>query len=359
MPEDQPSKGFWRYIQDHRTRTILVVGVLLIVPSAVWAYKQWTAPPPKIEENLLLKRPEKPKLEASPLTGLLIDPALAQRPIVSVVIENHPLARPQSGLSEAGVVYEALAEGGITRFQAFFLENRPKEMGPVRSLRPYFVSWGLEFNAPIAHVGGSADALDMVQPLNVKDINQFYNAGTFYRSRDRQAPHNVYTTSDLMDALLQKNGFFNPANFKATPRVRAETPSKSPLRPNISIDYSYSDFRVDYQYDSATNTYLRFLAGQPHIDRNTGQQIRVKNVVVQYMRTSYGRSRAGEQLVIMGTPGSGKAVVFRDGEAYEGTWSKAAHTDRTSLKDAAGKEIELNRGNTWYSIVPVGKTVSY
>ena len=116
---------------------------------------------------------------------------------------------------------------------------------------------------------------------------------------------------------------------------------------------------MQYKYEAASDSYLRFLAGAPHIDRNDNSQIRVKNVVVEYMTTNYGTTRIGEQTVIMGTIGSGKALVFIDGGVIEGTWQKASREARTKILDSTGAEIQLNAGNTWYSIVPVGKSVTY
>jgi hypothetical protein len=301
-----------------------------------------------------------PATKASPLTGVQVDPALADRPITAVVIENHPDARPQSGLAQAGVVYEALAEGGITRFEAFYLENRPPTLGPVRSLRTYFVDWGLEFNSPVAHAGGNADALDLVSPLGMKDINGLLGGPDryFYRTTDRFAPHNLYTSSDLLDKALTAYGFNKPANFTPSPR-KADQPSTTPAHPTIHIDYSYTGYQVDYKYDPSTNDYARFMADVAHVDRNTGSQIHVKNIVVEYMPTSYGVTRIDEQTVIMGTVGTGRAIVLRDGGAVEGTWKKTSHSARTVLLDASGKDIPLDAGNTWYSIVPVGNNVSY
>ncbi len=302
-----------------------------------------------------------PLTKPSPLTGVEVAPDLADRPITAVVIENHPDARPQSGLSEAGVVYEALAEGGITRFLAFFLENRPTQIGPVRSLRTYFVDWGLEFNAPVAHVGGNYDALTLVGPLDAKTLNEFTYGSSFYRASDRFAPHNAYTSSDLLDQLQRRIGYYRPSDFTPSPRKPDAPPAAgaAPSHPTIDIDYSYNGYQVEYRYDPAANDYARFLAGAPHIDRNTNQQIHVKNVVVEYMPTSYGLTAIGEQTVIMGTPGSGKAIVFRDGGAVEGTWSKADHRTRTKLLDAAGNDIPLDAGNTWYSIVPNDRAITY
>jgi hypothetical protein len=192
----------------------------------------------------------------------------------------------------------------------------------------------------------------------MKDMNQFSHGDSFYRTSDRFAPHNAYTSSDLLDKLEAKLGYAQPSSFKPSPRKKDE-PSASAAHPDININYSYNGYQVEYKYDQGCNCYLRFLAGAPHVDRNDNQQIKVKNVVVQYMPTSYGTTRIGESTVMMATPGSGKAIVFRDGSAIEGTWTKASHTDRTRLLDAAGKDIPLDAGNTWYSIVPTDKVVSY
>jgi hypothetical protein len=306
--------------------------------------------------------PPPPATKPSPLTGAELDPATADRPITAVVIENQTDARPQSGLGQAGVVYEALAEGGITRFLAFFLDSRPKQMGPVRSVRTYFVSWGLEFDAPVAHAGGNADALDLVGPLGMKDMNEFAYGSSFFRANDRYAPHNLYTTSDLLDQLEAKLGFNKPATFKPSPRQK-DAPSSAPNASVVDINYSYNGYQVQYRYDGGCDCYARFLAGAPHVDRNDNAQIKVRNVVVEYMPTAYGTTRIGEQTVRMGDSGmpvgSNKAIVFRDGTAVVGTWSKPSNKERTKLLDANGAEIPLNIGNTWYSIVPTDHPVSY
>jgi len=358
LDEKEPKKLI-HWVKRHKLASVLIVfTVIAVAGGSAMAFglfgKQTQTAVIKV-----IKKPAKPTTVASPLTGLQVAPKIAEQPITAVVIENHTDARPQSGLSQAGVVYEALAEGGITRFLAFFLDEKPKEVGPIRSIRTYFVDWALEFNAPVAHVGGNIDALDIINPLGMKDMNEFAYGSDFYRTRDRYAPHNMYTTFDKLWALEEKLGYDGKSNFTPTPRVTKEAPAATPDHPTININYSYNGYQAAYQYTAATNDYARLLAGQPHIDRNTGQQIHVKNVVVQYMPTSYGTTRIGEQTVIMGTPGSGKAIVFRDGTAIEGTWSKPNHSTRTKFVDAQGNEIKLNPGNTWYSIVPTGNAVTY
>lgn len=348
----------------HHWKIMVPVIVVVLAVGAAAAYfliltpKKTTVTPVATKSASPTPAPT-PITKLSPLTGLPVDPALADRPISSIIIENHPDARPQSGLSQAGVVYEALAEGGITRFQTFFLDQRPAVIGPVRSLRAYFVDWGLEFNAPVVHAGGNATSADMIGPLQMKDLNalSFASSG-FYRTTDRYAPHNLYTSSDRMDALLKRFGFYVPSSFTPSPR-KADAPNAAAPHPNIHINFSYNGFQVDYNYDSVTNDYARMLAGVPHIDRNTGTQIHVKNVVVMYTPTSYGHTRVGEQSVIMQTVGVGKALVFRDGDVVAGTWSKASHSGRTQLLEAAGAEILLDAGNTWYSVIPTGNVVTY
>ena len=345
-------------------KLITVAGILVVALAGGAAAFVLTKPSSKtavtpVKQSLPTPVPT-PVTKLSPLTGLPMDPALADRPVSSVIIENHPDARPQSGLSQAGVVYEALAEGGITRFQAFFLDQQPAAIGPVRSLRTYFVDWGLEFNAPVAHAGGNADAMDLVAPLKMKDLNALsFAQNAFYRTTDRYAPHNLYTSTAKMDALLKQFGFSAPSSFEVSPRKADAATGTSAPHGAIHINYSYNGYQVDYAYDAAANDYARSLAGASHIDRNSGAQIHVKNVVVEYMPTSYGYTRTQEQTVIMQTVGQGKALVFRDGDVVLGTWSKASHAARTKLTDSAGKDIPLDAGNTWYSIVPATGLVTY
>lgn len=323
-------------------------------PAPVAAVKPSPSPTPSASPT--------PTVFYSPLTGLPVaDNAATQQPVVGVMIENlYPDARPQSALGSAGIVYEALAEGGITRFMALFQEPLPGIMGPVRSLRPYYLDWGLEYNIPVAHAGGSEPALNSIKPLGMKDINALtYSGSYFYRTSDRYAPHNLYTNSDLLGKIIAKLGFATAPAFAPYQR-KADAPPQAATHPVININFSSYYYGVKYTYDAPSNAYLRVMGGAPHIDRNTNQQIKVKNIVVEFVPVTYGTQPVDKKpetdyhLI-----GSGKALVFEDGGVTDATWSKADDHAPTVLTDAGGKPIQFNRGNTWFEVLPTGNSVTY
>lgn len=283
----------------------------------------------------------------SPLSGVQVaDEAATKRNVTAVMIENSPDARPQSGLAEADLVFEAVAEGGITRFIALYQPSQPGLVGPVRSLRPYYVEWAAGFDPSVAHVGGSPQALEMIRSGNYGvDLDQFFNAGSFWRATDRAAPHNVYTNFERLNALnASKNK--TESTFTFSPRVdekKVETPNASV----INIPVSTGIFTVDYTYDAASNSYVRKQGGQPHLDREKGQ-IAPKVVVV--MKTTIALSGDGSHMDIA-TNGSGPVYVFQNGTLTEGTWAKDGARSQLFFRDKDGKDIKLVRGQTWVTTI--------
>jgi hypothetical protein len=352
------------WLKRHWKPLAATVTLLVLVGGGALAWSI-THPKPVVQVRTVAATPTPtptpsptPITKASPLTGIQVTPEQAAQPIVAVVIENHPDARPQSGLQDAGVVYETLAEGGITRFEAFFLDKLPAKIGPVRSLRPYFVQWGLEFGAPVSHAGGSAEALNLAKSTGLYSLNALViGAPTFFRVSTRYAPHNLYTSGSLLSGLLTKRGLNKPSSFTPSPR-KADSPLATASHPKIHIEYSYSGYQVDYTYDPATNDYARNLAGAAHTDANTAKQIHVKNVVIEMTPISVAAGDAKGHMVIQ-TIGRGTGWIARDGDIIPITWVRDSATARTRLLDAAGKEVPLNAGNTWYSVVPLGKKVTF
>ena len=336
---------------------IAAVVVILIVGGGVLAYtKLHHKPKPVVAAPMIPAKPaQAPAPILSPLTGLAVTAAVAAQPVFGVVIENTPEARPQSGLSQAGVVYETLAEGGITRYLAIFLDQQPTSLGPVRSLRPYFIDWAQEYsNPPIAHAGGSSAALAEVPQLGVKSMNGLIYGSYFNRIGSRAAPHNLYTSSSSLIGLMSHLNFTTTASF--TPwKYKKDTPEATPSHPTININFSFPLYAPKYQFDASCDCYDRFLDGTPHTDAITGKQIQVKNVVAIIMQTSYD----SEGHALDTTIGSGKAYVFTDGGATVGTWKKDARTSRIQFLDSAGSPIPLNAGNTWVEVIPQTGSISY
>ncbi len=310
-----------------------------------------TEPGVEVAEKEALPEPD--PTVASPLTGLQVSEEEASRPITAIVIENSPDARPQSSLHEAGFVFESIAEGGITRHLAFYQESRPDTIGPVRSLRPYFSDWVLAFDASIAHVGGSAEALGEVGTLDLKDLDQFSNGGSFYRTTDRFAPHNVYTDFDLLDALNKSKGFTS-SDFDPLPR-RAAKPIAIPKASTITINVSSITYQASYVYDADSNSYLRRIAGKPDKDRETGTRIAPSVVVV--MEAPF--SIAGDGRYHYDLVGQGKVTVFQDGDVEVGTWKRSSRGSQITMTSDGGDEIKLVPGQVWVTAISPSQEVEY
>lgn len=296
-------------------------------------------------------------LNSVPLTRLLdgvvvSDASQVNSQIVGIMIENLQVVRPQAGLSAASVVYETLAEGGATRMLALFAGSgaMPK-VGPVRSARPYYLEWAAEYDALFGHAGGSPDALRMISGDGYKDFNGISReAKYFFRDHSIAAPHNLFTTSELIGRALRDLGYstgfaaFRPWLFKD------DAPAPHPAANFLRADFTGKAYQVEYRYDPVSNSYARFNAGLPHTDANTGQQLYAKNVVVQVIPPILGYGEKGR--LTLDIHGTGTAFLAIDGVTHTGTWTKASRTDRTIFRMEDGSEVQFNRGSTWVEVVP-------
>lgn len=292
----------------------------------------------------------------SPLTGVEVpDEATTKRPVTAIMIENSPDARPQSGLKEAGVVFEAVAEGGITRFVAMYQESQPTLIGPVRSLRPYYVEWAAAFDPAVAHVGGSYNSLQMIRSGNYGvDLDQFFNGGSYWRANDRYAPHNVYTNFENLNALEQQKNKTSSSftGFPRTDGVKSETPTA----PHVDMAVSTGTFAVSYDFDPATNTYVRKQGGEPHMDREKGQIQPSVAIAIKVNMTLGFEDGYREQIP---TSGTGECFIFQNGTYTHGGWKKADAKSQIEFIGDDGKPVALNRGQTWITAVPQGNNVSW
>lgn len=321
-----------------RNKIILAAVIVLLVGGGLYLWLTRNG------EDVVTQITDPDKKYYSQLTGKEVEKDVSEQPILGIMIENSEEARPQTGLDAAGIVFETVTEGGITRYLALYQEDMPVEVGPVRSVRPAFVNWLMGFDASVAHVGGSQEALDLIEQREAKSLNQFYNEGPYYRSSEREAPHNVYArTKDLV--ALQRELDHKTAEFDEIPRSE-DSPSAAADAKAILLQFSHPVFGARFDYDPASNSYVRSLAGVPHLDAATGKPITVKNVIVIRM--------TGEVNALS----SGKGRLFKDGTAQDISWKQADFEGRIVLTDAEGNEVALNRGDSWFAVLPGSGSVT-
>lgn len=340
-------------------KILIILGILLLIGTAatgVYAvfFKKPVTKAVTVVQPAAKVEPPKPTTEASTLTGVQVPIGTNQTPITGIMIENSPDARPQSGINAAGVVFEAIAEGGITRFLTLFQETQPDYVGPVRSVRPYYIRWARGFDASIAHVGGSAEALQMIRSPGYKDLDQFFNTGPYWRISQRYAPHNMYTSVPKLHDLEKAKGFTS-TNFTGFPR-KAEKPAATPTAKSIDFTISSPLYYAHYDYDATTNSYKRSEGGKPHIDEKSGAQLNPKVVIA--IVTPQGIDPDGIH-TSYNMIGGGKAYIFQDGTVVDGTWSKESETAQIRFGDANGSPLGLNAGQTWITAVGNPSLVKY
>jgi hypothetical protein len=376
-PEQTSEKGGLRFAKLHRLlrdqkglRYFFIAIALIIITGVgllIWM-SQYKDPIIKNIPAVVKKKEAEPVKFYSPLTGNEVaDEAATKRTVTALMMENSPDARPQSGLKESGVVYEAIAEGGITRFLVVYQEQQPALIGPVRSLRPYYLDWAAPYEASIAHIGGSYNALNEVRNGQYRDIDQFFNPGAYYRSSDRAAPHNVYTGFERLNNLNEARGFktsaFNgfsrvpmPTKTAAKPKSKAPAPEALAAANSIQVNISSGTYNSSYSYDAPNNTYIRSQGGGPHTDREAGQ-IAPRVVIVIKVPTVLGFEDGWREQ--MQTIGSGEGFIFQKGTVRGIGWTKSDKKSQLRFLDAAGKDVPLERGQTWVTAIGTNKNVTW
>lgn len=287
---------------------------------------------------------------------------ITERPLV-VMLDNHPQAYPQTGLDEAALVFEALAEYGITRFMAIYTpEIAPVlgNIGPVRSTRLYFVQWALALHGVYAHAGGSPAGLERLaadnnaELINLDALEADHEVTFFRRDYSRLAPHNLYTSQAEIERFLAE-------------RIDLPTPDLSDVgylfagdEPERALDdpinrfgyfFLYSDDPVSWAYDNSSNRYWRFRRGAPHIDAVSGDQLWFKSVVVMEVEEAPipGDPKARIDQVVIG---SGPARTFMNGTQVAAEWRKDGETGQLRFYDETGAELVFPAGPLWVAAVP-------
>ncbi len=322
---------------------------------------------PQLNENKLeqtaAEQPDSDKIFYSALTGLEVaNQETVSAAATCVMIENSPDARPQSGLDQAGVVFEAVAEGGITRFMAIFQEAKPQFIGPVRSVRIAYAEMAKPFHCSIAHVGGADNALNLIRNNSeFRDIDQFFNSSYYWREsraiagKRRYAPHNVYTSFEKLDALNQRKGY-NTSVFNGFSRVNPDEPPAEVEKnaTTVNIKMSSNTFNPVFTYNPDTNSYLRaHQAGGAHMSAYPdGTQVQISPKVVIAAKVNSYRRPGPDGYIDYTTTGENDAFIFQNGTVITGKWKREDANAEMKFYDGDGNIIKLNRGQVWISLYP-------
>lgn len=334
-----------------KNKLIIIVTIVIAVVGTVlfWKYQ--------LKEKLTGGAKVNQTEQFYSIVGTPVDKKVSEQRPIAIVVENHVDARPQSGLTSADVVYETLAEGGITRLLAFYQTTNPKEIGPIRSARPYFNVLANQWGAIYAHVGGSTIALSEINSgihKKLQDINEFFFGDYFYRTKERVAPHNVYSTLELIRQLMDKKGWNNwPQQHKLGEFETIPTDQLQTSVTKITVKFFDPTYGMVFTFDPSTGLYNRTNGGKIAKDKNNDTQIAPHNVLVQYV----------EDFVVPLEPVNGigfkleqdgKAILFTGGKATEGTWRyKNGFTEYiTEGQDGASLPLKFQPGQTWIILMP-------
>lgn len=290
------------------------------------------------------------------LTGEWVTKEIGNQRPLAIMIANTTVVCPQSSIDQAKILYEVPVEGGITRFLAVF-ENYSalEKIGSVRSCRYYYVYLAHEWNAIYAHYGQSQYADQLLKNPLVNRISGFDSDTqgiVFFRTSDKKAPHNAFAKGSGIIPYAQKKGFAvtHPEGYEGTFKF---TDDSNPvmLSNGSTANKVVSGFVISdsyFQYDLATQQYLRFQYNQPHTDAISGKQLSFKNILVQFTQIGYLNDNKSLKIDLTG---SGKGYYITNQKAIEVKWTKKEEFGITHYYDLAGNEIQLNQGKTCILII--------
>lgn len=300
-------------------------------------------------------------LAVNPLTGLMIDKEVARRRPVAVMINNIRVATPQSGISQADIIYETLAEGNITRLVAVFQDFDSQKIGPVRSTRHYYLNIAFDHDAIFVHHGGSPQAFESIKRLEPANLNSLSYLESIMAWRDPirskkrgMYEHSLYTSAEGIQKAWNKVGYReerkNDLDWKFSFTNEENIPMVGDKAEIVVVPFS-KDYTSSFKYIEKDMIYSRFQFGEAHIDENNNEQLKVKNIIIQYANIKHipGDSEGRRDIDLVG---QGQGLYISNGKAVPITWRKNAYDDVTKYRDEEGKILKINKGKTWICIFP-------
>ncbi len=276
------------------------------------------------------------------------------------MLDNHPSARWQAGISKAEVVYECEVEYPYTRYMAVFMCEAPEHIGPVRSARPYYLRYALEYDSMYVHVGGSQEALGTIVDYNMADLDGL-TSGEFWRyyKTGKEIPNNMYTAMENIRSAQSYLKYRQSGDFEGF-KFNEELAGLDSLYGDavdcidLKIIYNKS-YAVDYEY-SSDGDYKRYVNGERQLDEYYEEKINAANIIIQKVNKevvdNYGR-------IHLNTVSDGTGYFITDGKCIDITWKKDSYRSKTMYLDSRGNEITLNPGQTWIQVISQNSSVEF
>ncbi len=346
--------------------TLFILTAILLISINGCNKDQDIAEEPPIVEVVIPEEEGIPEgMAVNPLTGLYIDEAAAKRRPVAVMINNLRAALPQSGISQADIIYETLAEGDITRLLAVFQDFDAEKIGPVRSARHYYLDFAFNHDAIFVHYGGSNQAYAEIANLKVDNLNglSYLDTIMFWRDAERRKKkgmyeHSVYTSAEKIMLGWEREKYRTEITENLQPMLNFYDEDTTPQGVEANkVDLPFTNrITTSFEYNEESGLYNRFQYGGPHIDENNQNQLTTKNIIVQYTEIKHipGDTEGRRDMKLIS---QGNGVYITNGKAVPITWRKDSHRSPTEYRDENGQRLLVNKGNTWVIIFPNNREI--
>jgi len=289
------------------------------------------------------------------LNGMKFEEDITGRRPIVVMLDNHYGARPQAGLSSADIVYEILAEGKITRYEAVFQSRLPDNIGPIRSARPYYILRALEYDPIYVHVGGSEQAKKDIKAYKLAEVDGLSSgSNVFWRKNHKRIPHNMYSSSDAIYKEAKRKKYrenFDMETLKFNEKeeeIGTEECSYVKITYKTPTSSDKTGYHIEFKYDEEKNQYFRYVNGKEHIDEGDKSHIYAKNIIVQLAKHKVIDNEGRRSISFVG---QGKGYYVSNGSKMEVVWKKENESDITKYYDSNNEEISLNPGLIWIQVI--------
>ncbi|MCR5416562.1 MAG: DUF3048 domain-containing protein [Pseudobutyrivibrio sp.] len=286
------------------------------------------------------------------LTGEFVDAEYGRQRPVAVMIENTKACLPQYGIANAGVIYECVVEGGITRMMAIFDDySGLDQIGNIRSSRPYYVYFASEYDAIYMHAGGNPAAFELIDNGLVDNLNALQlegKKGSAAAYRTGKSEHTLYTNSDGIDKGIEKLGYSQelPSNYEPHFTFAENGNDLADGEDCEAVELYYSTNHPYWIYNEDDGLYYRYEFNQKQVDAVTGDQLTAKNIIIQDV--DWWTYEGSQYLGYLLSYNTGTGKYISNGKVVDIVWSKDADSDITHYYYAgSGEEIQLNTGVTW------------